>query len=348
MKNYNLVQYALFLFLATASINISIAQSKNSPKIKGITFRGPDSPPLHSSMFKNMAASHANWVAFTPTSIIDRQTLNILPETRKYYWYESQAATTKGIEMSKQLGYKTLLKPHLKLLPVPRNEKVKTEDFWRGTFNPSSNADWQIWEQEYEQWIIKWATLADSLKVEMFCMGTELKISVVKRTHFWQQLIPKIRAIYNGQLIYSANWDEYKQVKFWEELDYIGVNTYFPIHNARVPTTQEAIKSWRKQKKQLKQISKKIGLPILFTEFGYRNIQFAAKTPWQHEKVAATLNNEAQANLYEAFFKTFAQEKWVAGYFLWQWLGIEPDTSNTLFTPQGKPALEVLQQWYQN
>lgn len=344
MKRHLTLQFCWITLLIFSCNYFSSAQSLS--KIKGITFRGPELAPIHPFMLDNIAQSHANWVAFVPASVIDRQTLNILPETRKYRWYESQIANIESITITKQLGYKVLLKPHLRLPPQTPNQATKTQSSWRGTFAPKDQADWQIWEQEYEQWMIDWANIADELGVEMLCVGTELKVSVVKRTRFWRQLISKIRSVYSGQLIYSANWDEYKQVKFWEELDYIGVNAYFPINDARVPTTAVAIKSWKRYKKPLKRISKKLDMPIIFTEFGYRNIQFAAKTPWQHEKVAATLNNEAQVNLYQAFFETFAPEKWVAGYFLWQWLGIEPYAPNTLFTPQGKPALEVLQQWY--
>ncbi|MEM8525048.1 MAG: hypothetical protein AAGG68_10410 [Bacteroidota bacterium] len=347
MRNPNLIKYCFFSLVVLININISIAQSQTTSKIKGITYRGPELAPLHLFMFRNIAKSHASWVSFVPAFVIDRQTLQLLPETRKYRWYESQIATMEGMTIAKQMGYKIFLKPHLRLLPKAANEESKTIGSWRGTFAPKNNADWEIWEAAYEKWMLDWAHMADSLQVEMLCIGTELRLSAIKRTAFWRQLIPKIRAVYDGRLTYSANWDEYKQIRFWKELDYVGVNAYFPIHEARIPSVQEAVKAWKKHKKQLKRNSKKIELPILFTEFGYRNIQFAAKEPWQHEKVVATLNDEAQANLYQAFFKAFAQEKWVAGYFLWQWLGSEPSTSNTLFTPQGKPALKVLQKWYQ-
>jgi len=340
-------KYYFFLLLSIFCVGFSIAQSETASKIKGITFRGPELAPLHPFMFENIAESHANWVAFVPAFIVDRQTLSILPETRKYRWYESQIATMEGIEIAKQLDYKIFLKPHLRLLPKVPNEVVKTAASWRGTFVPINNTDWEMWEKEYEKWMLNWAMIADSLGVEMLCIGTELRLSAIKRTAFWRQLIPKVRAIYNGQLTYSANWDEYKQIRFWKELDYIGVNAYFPINDERVPTTQKTIKSWKKYRKQLKRTSKKIDKSIVFTEFGYRNIQFAAQQPWQHEKVVATLNNEAQANLYQAFFETFEKEKWVVGYFIWQWLGNEPYAPNTLFTPQGKPALQVLQKWYQ-
>lgn len=341
MKQYFTLQVYCSIFLF---IHSSFAQSE---KIKGITFRGPDSAPFHVSMFQNMEKSNADWVAFIPAFIIDRETLHILPETRKYHWYESRVAAIEGITTAQQLGYKIVLKPHLKLLPTPEDKVTKVEGSWRGTFSPIEKEDWKIWENAYEKWMLGWATVADSLGVEMLCMGTELKVAVVKRPHFWRQLISKIRAVYSGKLIYSANWDEYKQVKFWEDLDYIGVNAYFPLHDTRIPTTQKAIKSWRKYKKQLRQINKKVELPIIFTEFGYRNVEFAAKIPWEHEKVPATLNDRAQENLYEAFFRSFAKEKWVVGYFLWQWQGVEPSARNTLFTPQGKPALKVLQKWYQ-
>jgi len=38
---------------------------------------------------------------------------------------------------------------------------------------------------------------------------------------------------------------------------------------------------WQKWKIQLENISKKEDRPILFTEFGYRSMDFTAKKPWQ-------------------------------------------------------------------
>jgi len=58
-------------------------------------------------------------------------------------------------------------------------------------------------------------------------------------------------------------------------------------------------------------------------------------------------NYQAQVNLYEAFFQTFWNKSWVAGGFSWRWFSHKLSEKDTSFSVQGKPALAVLQKWYE-
>ncbi len=58
---------------------------------------------------------------------------------------------------------------------------------------------------------------------------------------------------------------------------------------------------------------------------------------------------EAQANAYRAFFRAVWTQPWFAGAYFWKWHPVAKATapaSNILFTPQGKPALAVLTDYY--
>ena len=96
---------------------------------------------------------------------------------------------------------------------------------------------------------------------------------------------------------------------------------------------------------------------MLFTEVGYRSTADAAVEPWVWRS-AAPVDDELQAALYEAMFRTFWRKPWFAGTHVWKWF---PDGSTRFggrrarrhalqrergFTPQGKPAEEVLVRWY--
>ena len=59
---------------------------------------------------------------------------------------------------------------------------------------------WLTWKMEYEKYILDFAKLADSTQVEIFCLGTELGLSVEKRPQFWQELIAKTRKVYTGKI----------------------------------------------------------------------------------------------------------------------------------------------------
>jgi hypothetical protein len=48
-----------------------------------------------------------------------------------------------------------------------------------------------------------------------------------QRPEYWSQLIKKIKKIYLETNLCS-NWDDFDKVPFWNELDYIGIDAYFP------------------------------------------------------------------------------------------------------------------------
>ena len=112
------------------------------------------------------------------------------------------------------------------------------------------------------------------------------------------------------------------------------------------PDLKKTLKNWQSIQKQMKKLSKREDKKILLTEFGYRNVAYAGKRPWTHNKGPAIVNNQAQVNLYKAFFQTFWKEKWVAGGFAWKWFYEPQGANNTSFSIRGKPALTVVQKWY--
>ena len=338
--------------------NTSIAQ-----KINGISIGGPKKTAYTLEMFDNIKVSSANWVALIPEATLDRTTLLLKSDAENNWWAKTITANIAGIQLAKQTGFKVFLKPHIVLgeIPEKKNHKVITVSRtnrkqrlkdktggveWRGELAPKKESDWLIWEANYEAYILQLAKVAEVLEVDLFSIGTELKQSAWRRPAFWRQLIQKVRIIYAGELVYSANWDEYQKITFWQDLDYIGVDTYFPINKMETPSIKKTLKNWRSIQKQLKKISKKENRKILLTEFGYRSVAYAGKRPWTHNLGGETANNEAQRNLYEAFFQTFWKKNWIAGGFAWKWYCIPPYKEATSFAIQNKSALTVLQRWY--
>ncbi len=336
----------------------------SAQKINGMSISGPQKPGYVPEMFENIKVSNANWVALIPEATLDRTTLTLASDDANDWWSETVAANIQGIQLAKQAGFKVFLKPHIVLGPIPpkatpfRAVKVanthrdnplkdKTRGVeWRGELAPRKEADWQTWEKNYTVYILQLAEVAERLAVDLLSIGTELKQSTWRRPAFWRQLIQKVRATYKGKLVYSANWDEYQKITFWQDLDYIGVDTYFPINRTATPSVKKTVKNWRSIQKQLRKISKSAKKKIILTEFGYRNVSYSGKRPWTHDKGPAVLNNAAQYNLYQAFFQAFWDKKWIAGGFAWQWFCVPKPLGDTSFSIQGKPALNVLQEWY--
>jgi hypothetical protein len=353
----------LFLFLLPG---IPLAQQLPK-KINGACFYPPPQEGVTVDMIASVRACKVGWVAFIPEAVLERESLTLRSKEERTPMGKREAETTKAIALAKSIGLKVMLKPHIELgAPIPVkglatassyfsfgkrkpavSEKDKTQGAtWRGDFAARTEADWKTWEQYYGQYILTWARIADSLEVDLFCIGTELKMSATQRPEFWLKLIQQVRGIYKGQLTYAANWDEYDRIAFWGNLDYIGIDAYFPISESKTPEVAEVVASWKPISEKLKALSRQYDRQVLITEFGYRNVNYAGLEPWAHDNGKSKANELAQANLYEGFFRVFQQESYIAGSFLWQWLYRPLRSGNTSFSPWGKAGMGVLERWY--
>lgn len=243
----------------------------------------------------------------------------------------------ESIKTVRKSKLNVLMKPHIWV----------SGDLWRSEISMDSEADWQLWFKNYGDFILHYATIAQETGCAALCVGTELMKTALERPDDWRKLIRKVREVYDGELIYAANWDrEYKEIEFWDELDYIGVQAYFGLTRQSLPTVEEICNGWKSHKKELLNFHKKWNKPILFTEVGYKSTMGAAHKPWEWESRLGSLSNrvsmETQANCYEALFRTFWNEPWFAGVHLWRWEG----DHKLDFTPKNKPAANIMSKWF--
>jgi hypothetical protein len=221
-------------------------------------------------------------------------------------------------------------------------------DGWPGKFDLESEADWKIWEDSYREYIMIFANIADSVDAELFCIGTEYRNAARKREAFWRGLIKDVREIYDGPVTYAANWDNHERVNFWDDLDYIGIDGYFPVSKEQIPSYETIRDGWAGVAADLKIFSEKYDKQILFTEYGFRSCDFAVSGIQDEKTGVANMSN--QFNAYRAFFETIWKEDFFAGGFLWKWT-FSPNDQNTgvnnaRYTPQGKPAYGLIRDVY--
>jgi hypothetical protein len=169
----------------------------------------------------------------------------------------------------------------------------------------------------------------------------------------WRQLIREIRKIYSGELTYAANWHlEYEQIKFWDDLDFIGVQGYFPLTKKKHPTLNELKSGWQSYLTDLEKIAYQYQKPVVFTEAGYKSTPDAAIEPWKwpdrDEQAPSTESDETQALCYEALYQTLWHRPWFGGTFIWKWYPQvrEHRRDHRDFTPQHKPAEKIMTSWY--
>ena len=82
----------------------------------------------------------------------------------------------------------------------------------------------------------------------------------------WVELIEKVRTVYSGKLTYAANYDNYQDVGFWNHLDFIGINAYFPLRNPtdKLPPADKLLatfeENWQNVFKEINAFKKNITL----------------------------------------------------------------------------------------
>jgi hypothetical protein len=265
-------------------------------------------------------------------------------------------------------GLRVLYKPHLEMggfVPTPEEvaifrgsdaaakrrlfERVQKEGrLLEGRHNEiemRTDADWQAWFRNYGDYILAHARQAEAAGVDMFCVGRELDRTVRRREADWRDLVHHVRGIYHGPLTYSANFDSYRDLGFWDALDFIGVSAYFKLSDAPDPSLAELAEGWDRALAPLAELSRRVERPVLLTEIGYPAIASAAGAPWREGPGPADV--WLQSRLYEAALRAISKRPYIVGAFPWLWEGTaEPPFRDSSYSIQGKPAAFILARWY--
>ncbi|GAA0872411.1 hypothetical protein GCM10009117_15580 [Gangjinia marincola] len=313
--------------------------SAQPEKINGVSFvaSGDSISAKHVAPVKKI---NANYAAVMPFGFLKGvSSPNVIYDADRQWFGERPEGVKQYIQELRKVGIKIMIKPQLW---IRRGE-------FTGTLKMTSEKEWLILEQTYRDFILLFARLAEEEEVEILCIGTELEQFVANRPEYWTTLVAQIRSIYKGKLTYAANWDEYTRTPFWNQLDYIGVDAYFPVCNEQTPSLNCLAKGWQSHLDKLKQVAEASGKPILFTEYGYRSIDYTGEKPWTVDRSITNVNLTAQTNALHVLYDQVWSKEWFAGGFIWKWF-IDHEqvggTDNNRFTPQNKPAEELLRKTY--
>ena len=222
--------------------------------------------------WRTITALGANWVAIVPTWYqAGVRASPIAPDATGRS--ASEASVRHAIAAAHAAGLRVLLKPHVD----------SSDDAWRGTFRPADRLAWFV---SYRRFITGWATVAEESGADLFAVGTELAaLSGPAYTGDWLTIVAGVRAVYHGPLTYAANWGkrpadaEYQQIAWWDQLDYIGIDAYFPLSGQAAPTAADLQAGWLEYtdpwgdtyhwKDAITAVQARWNRPVLFTEVGY-------------------------------------------------------------------------------
>lgn len=234
------------------------------------------------------------------------------------------AAAVSKAQSAGVSGLRVVFKPHIDLYSGE----------WRGRIAPR---DVDAWFAAYSAFILEWANLAALLGVDQFIVGTELA-GTLDHEERWRTLFAAVRAVYSGELVYAASWDEAPKVPFWDALDCVGINFYAPVTWRTETGRFEALSGWQPWLDRIRLIHKQAGRDVLLTEIGYRSLDGAGIHPYDFESTA-DVDMDEQAHLYWAALQAVGDRPWIRGVYWWNWLvGASAQQELKDYTPKNKPA----------
>ena len=286
-----------------------------------------------------MAATGANYATVLVTQYVSGPTSNTIAANGSTPTDPDVIAAITNLQ---QQGIKVALKPHVDSLDAAHT--------WRGQFAPTNTA---AWFASYQTFIVHYATIAQAQGADVFVIGCELKtLSGSAYASNWTTIINAVRAVYTGPITYAANAsgsnDEFDSVSFWDQLDLIGVDGYFPLTNHADPTVAQLVSAWNTAAGNKNGFAPETelhnlqlahpSLPLIFTEIGYPSAAGSNEAPYNYSPTGSYDPSEQQ-DCYEAFFEVFSLDSsWVKGVFWWAWSVSPPVTDDLGYSPQNKLA----------
>jgi hypothetical protein len=291
---------------------------------KGVNFtaegRGGYGSSQALEILRELPGYGINAIAIVPYGLTRRESPTI-----RFGGMERDEDIVKLAAEARRLRIRILLKPQLW---IPGG--------FTGDLDFESVTERTAWFAAYRLFILHHAQLAEQIKADIFCVGTELaKLSA--REAEWRAIIADVRKVYKGALTYAAvQGPEFETLRFWDALDYIGLNNYYPLPD---DLSTKVVVS------RVEAVQRRFGKPVIFPEAGFSSLESPHRAPW--DETRRKLSMADQARCYEAVFNAFWGKPWFKGVYWWKvgtnGFGGPQDGSHT---PWRKPAMEVVRRWY--
>lgn len=353
---------ALFLWVAVLIVVVSAgggapapARSANTAPADGGTPAASGATNLEGLPYRSVSiqVQRIDWIPeykkiMDKTAAIGADTVLLVVDTRQENGksariYLDYRMTPTVEQLGDLIDYAKKRELRVILMPIVLLDKP-IGDEWRGQIHPDF---WEDWWDSYRDMIQVFSSVAEVHHADVLVVGSEL----ISTEHFrdqWIKTIDLARSNFKGKITYSSNWDHYDAVTFWDQLDLVGMNSYWQLSkkdgNANV--TKDEIKArWKEIQAGLFPFLKKVKKPLLFTEIGWFSMPTTAKEPWNYTDLQQPVDLELQKKLYEAFFESWWGNPMLGGFSIWEMPPGSGGPDDKGYTPEGKPAGDVLKQW---
>lgn len=332
--------------MLSAHSSLAHAELRALPALRGITI-GPiessQQPGLgygsdeSIALLDELVRLGANAISITPFGRIWSLSSTHISLDFEWPFERNRAGIERLARAAKARGLRVLLIPHL---------WVETGG-WRGEIDPGSESGWRDYQAQYRAFVLRWAAVARAADVDVFSIGVECKSWSGRFAPYWAELIRSVRQVYPGELTYSANWDEADSVLFWDQLDYVGINAFYPLASHAQASYAEYDQGARAALQRAGALAQLAHKRVLFVEIGYTSRADAAVEPWlwPDSMRDVRVDEWEQARALAALMGAAAAEPWLSGVFVWRYYASLDDVSQEAawgFSPHAKLAEQVL------
>lgn len=238
-----------------------------------------------------------------------------------------------AVEIARREGVEFFWKPHISYWGSFE---------WRGAITFTEEAQWQRFFEGYRRFIVDQARFAETYRLPLFAIGVELEGTTHRPE--WFDILKEVRSVYRGQITYAANWDRLAAVPFWDQLDVIGVQAYFPLSGEDAPPLAALQQGWEGHLAELRTLSESLGgKPVLFAEIGYNAARNAAREPWDYHVEATAETRQLRRQLMDLALQRLPQESFLLGMFWWKWMP-GPHAGRSNFSMRDGEAVEALRE----
>jgi len=238
---------------------------------------------------------------------------------------ETDEGTVRAVSDARSLGMTAMVKPQLWL----------AGGAFVGDIAMADEKAWRSWFDSYRRFIVHHAVVAEAAGAAVFCVGTELK-ATEDRKNEWKEVIAAARLATGAPLLYAANWAaNAPRVTFWEALDAVGVDFYDPLAKTEKATDAALEDGVRQAARPLADLSRRLGLPVIFAEAGYPPVRGAWITPFDEGSGRPPGGDDA-ARSVAAVYRALNKESWWKGVYWWKVF------SDGKSTPPGESGFSLL------
>ncbi|MFD0971780.1 glycoside hydrolase family 113 [Plantactinospora endophytica] len=221
------------------------------------------------------------------------------------------------LDEANKRGLRTAVRPMLN----ERNLTTDDPDMWRGSIRPESRTKWFA---SYRDMLVEYAKVAEAAKVATFVVGTELN-SLESSTTGWRTVATGVKAVYKGELDYSANHDRLRKTGPASGIT-LSVDAYPPLKVPDSAPVSRLVDGWNEWLDKNRGEGSIRNLTLAEVAIGARS--GAYEEPWS-PRAKGSIKPEIQQRWFDAACQVM-RERDLAGIYFWM-INFDAD-------PKAKPS----------